>query len=82
MPDPEAQFTVEEDTLDVGDKAVLSKRWGDNQKLHPCAYFLHRLTLQERNYGIGDPEFLTIKLALQEKGHWFKVKILKPGTLS
>ena len=35
-------------------------------KVHPCAFFSRRLNPAERNYPIGDREFLALKLALEE----------------
>lgn len=66
MPDPALQFVVEVDASDVGVGAVLSQRAADDQKMHPCAFFSHRLSPAERNYDVGNWELLTVKLALEE----------------
>ncbi|KAL2083752.1 hypothetical protein ACEWY4_021525 [Coilia grayii] len=72
VPDPERQFVVEVDASDVGVGAVLSQQRPENNKLHPCAYFSHRLSPAERNYDIGDRELLAVKLALEEWQHWLE----------
>ncbi len=41
-------------------------------KLHPCAFFSHRLSPAERNYDIGNSELLAVKLALEEWLHWLE----------
>ncbi len=43
-PDPSRQFVVEVDTSEVGVGAVLSQRSSSDGKMHPCAYFSHRLS--------------------------------------
>ncbi|KAI4890447.1 hypothetical protein NFI96_003606 [Prochilodus magdalenae] len=72
LPDPRAPFIVEVDASDVGVGAVLSQRSGIPNKLHPCAFYSHRLTPAERNYDVGDRELLAIKLALEEWRHWLE----------
>lgn len=52
------------DASDVGVGTVLSQRDPVDQKLHPCAFFSHRLTPAERNYDIGNQELLAVVLAL------------------
>ncbi|KAL2080706.1 hypothetical protein ACEWY4_024499 [Coilia grayii] len=54
QPDPNEQFIVEVDASDVGVGAVLSQRSADDRKVHPCAFFFHRLSTAERNYDVGD----------------------------
>ncbi|KAI4894728.1 hypothetical protein NFI96_008423 [Prochilodus magdalenae] len=71
-PDPSRPFVVEVDASSVGVGAVLSQRGGENPKLYPVAYFSHKLTPAERNYGIGDKELLAIKLAFDEWRHWLE----------
>ncbi|XP_049335604.1 uncharacterized protein LOC125802248 [Astyanax mexicanus] len=71
-PDPSQPFVVEVDASETGVGAVLSQRLGDPQKLHPVAFFSHKLTPTERNYGIGDRELLAIKLAFEEWRHWLE----------
>ncbi len=56
-PDPTRQFVVEVDALEVGVGAVLSQRATSDDKMHPCAFFSHRLSPAERNYDIGNREF-------------------------
>ncbi|KAI4874687.1 hypothetical protein NFI96_023775, partial [Prochilodus magdalenae] len=53
-PDPTKPFVVEVDASNVGVGAVLSQRSGEPPKLRPVAYFSHKLSPAERNYGIGD----------------------------
>ncbi len=53
-PDPSRQFVVEVDASEVGVGAVLSQRSSTDGKMHPCAYFSHRLSPAERNYDIGN----------------------------
>ncbi|KAI4887112.1 hypothetical protein NFI96_003142 [Prochilodus magdalenae] len=72
LPDPRAPFIIEVDASDVGVGAVLSQRSGIPNKLHPCAFYLHRLMPAERNYDVGDRELLAIKLALEEWWHWLE----------
>uniref|UniRef100_A0A3B1IMZ3 Gypsy retrotransposon integrase-like protein 1 n=1 Tax=Astyanax mexicanus TaxID=7994 RepID=A0A3B1IMZ3_ASTMX len=71
-PDPESPFTVEVDASETGVGAVLSQRRGDPAKLHPIAFYSHKLSSAERNYGIGDRELLAVKLALEEWRHWLE----------
>uniref|UniRef100_A0A674PMU1 Gypsy retrotransposon integrase-like protein 1 n=1 Tax=Takifugu rubripes TaxID=31033 RepID=A0A674PMU1_TAKRU len=71
-PDPSRQFVVEVDASDMGVGAVLSQRSGEDQKLHPCAFFSHRLSPAERNYDVGNKELLAVVLALQEWRHWLE----------
>ncbi|XP_048027531.1 integrin alpha-M-like [Megalobrama amblycephala] len=71
-PDPSRQFVVEVDASEVGVGAVLSQRSAADDKMHPCAFFSHRLTAAERNYDIGNRELLVVKLALEEWRHWLE----------
>ncbi len=71
-PDPSRQFVVEVDTSEVGVGAVLSQRSSSDDKMHPCAYFSHRLSPAERNYDIGNRELLAVKLVLEEWRHWLE----------
>ncbi len=71
-PDPSRQFVVEVDASEVGVGAVLSQRSSSDDKVHPCAYFSHRLSPAERNYDIGNRELLAVKLALEEWRHWLE----------
>ena len=61
QPAPGRQFMVEVDASAVG--AVLSQRFLKDGKIHPCAFFSHRLSPMERNYDIGNRELLAVKLA-------------------
>ncbi len=72
-PDPSRQFIVEVDASEVGVGAILSQRSSSDERIHPCAFFSHRLTLTERNYDIGNRELLAVKLALEEWRHWLEV---------
>lgn len=49
---------VEVDASDVSVGAVLSQRSGDDQELHPCAFFSRHLTPAERNYDLSNRELL------------------------
>uniref|UniRef100_A0A3Q3APQ7 Gypsy retrotransposon integrase-like protein 1 n=1 Tax=Kryptolebias marmoratus TaxID=37003 RepID=A0A3Q3APQ7_KRYMA len=69
--DEDRQFIVEVDASSSGVGAVLSQVFDDNQ-LHPCAFFSKRLTCAERNYDVGEREFLAVKLALEEWRHWLE----------
>ncbi len=71
-PDPTRQFVVEVDASEVGVGAVLSQRSSSDDKMHPCAFFSHRLSSAERNYDIGNRELLAVKLALEEWRHWLE----------
>lgn len=64
-PDPEKQFTVEVDESDQGVGAILSERTEAKLKLHPVAFFSHKLSQAERNYDEGNRELFGIKLALE-----------------
>ncbi len=52
--------------------AILSQRSSRDDKVHPCAFFSHRLTPTERNYDVGNRELLAIRLALGEWRHWLE----------
>ncbi len=49
-----------------------TQRSSSDDKVHPCAYFSHRLSPAERNYDIGNRELLAVKLALEEWRHWLE----------
>ena len=72
QPDTSRQFIVEVDASDTGVGAVLSQRSLDDGKIHPCAFFSRRVSPAERNYDIGNREFLAVKLALEEWRHWLE----------
>ena len=63
---------VEVDASDTGAGAILSQRSPEDGKLHPCAFFSHRLSPAERNYDVGNRELLPVKLALEEWHHWLE----------
>ncbi|KAK3539560.1 hypothetical protein QTP70_010231, partial [Hemibagrus guttatus] len=65
-PDPDLPFVVEVDAPTTGVGAVLSQQQANSCKLHPCAFFSHKLNPAEVNYDIGNRELLAIKLALEE----------------
>ncbi len=71
-PDPTRQFVVEVDASEVGVGAVLSQRAASDDRVHPCAFFSHRLSPAERNYDTGNRELLAVKLALEEWRHWLE----------
>lgn len=71
-PDPQRQFIVEVDASDVGVGAILSQRSFIDNKIHPCAFYAHRLSPAERNYDVGDHKLLAIRLALGEWRHWLE----------
>ena len=63
---------MEVDASDVGVGAILSQRSAKDGKVHPCAFFSHRLTPSEHNYDVGNRELLAVKLALEEWRHWLE----------
>ncbi|WP_353802541.1 ribonuclease H family protein, partial [Shigella sonnei] len=71
-PDVTRQFIVEVDASEVGVGAILSQRSQSDDKVHPCAYFSHRLSPSERNYDVGNRELLAIRLALGEWRQWLE----------
>ncbi|KAL0185442.1 hypothetical protein M9458_021139, partial [Cirrhinus mrigala] len=72
FPDPKQQFIVEVNASAVGVGAVLSQCSELDGKVHPCAFFFHRLSRAERNYDIGNRELLGVRLALGEWCHWLE----------
>ena len=71
-PDPERQFIVEVDASNTGVGAVLSQSSAGDAKVHPCAYYTHRLSPAERNYDIGNKELLPVKLTIEEWRQWLE----------
>ena len=71
-PDLERQFIVEVDASNTGVGAVLSQRSAWDAKVHPCAFYSHRLSPAERNYDIGNKELLSVKLAIEEWRQWLE----------
>lgn len=72
MPDPERQFIVEVDASDIAVGAVPSQRSLLDEKVHPCAFYSHRLLSAERNYYVCNCKLLAIRLALGEWRHWLE----------
>ncbi|KAG1974134.1 retrotransposable element [Pimephales promelas] len=73
---PPGQFIVEVDASEVGVGVILSQRSSSDEKVHPCAYFSHRLSPAERNYDGGNRELLAIRLALGEWRHWLEGSVV------
>ncbi|KAG1952091.1 retrotransposable element [Pimephales promelas] len=71
-PDVSRQFIVEVDASEVGVGAILSQRSPADERIHPCAFFSHRLSPSERNYDVGNRKLLAIRLALGEWRHWLE----------
>ena len=71
-PDSKAQFIVEVDASNVGVGAILSLRSAGDSRVHPCAFYSHRLFPAEQNYDIGNKELLAVKLALEEWRQWLE----------
>lgn len=65
-PDLSQKFIVDVDASEVGVGAVLSQQSPLDDKLHPCAFFSHRLTPTEQNYDVVNRELLSVKMALEE----------------
>ncbi len=63
---------MEVDASTTGVGAILSQQQGNPSRLHPCAFFSHKLIPAERNYDIGNRELIAIKLALEEWRHWLE----------
>ncbi|KAI4890669.1 hypothetical protein NFI96_002022 [Prochilodus magdalenae] len=63
---------IDDILTNLGVGAVLSQRHGSPKKLYPIAFFSHKLSPAERNYGIGDRELLAMKLALEGWRHWLE----------
>ncbi|KAL0185306.1 hypothetical protein M9458_021003, partial [Cirrhinus mrigala] len=68
-PETLRQFIVEVDASNVGVGVVLSQRSHQDDRVHPCAFFSHRLLPAKRNYDVGNWELLAIRLALGEWRH-------------
>ncbi|KAL0149344.1 hypothetical protein M9458_055382, partial [Cirrhinus mrigala] len=78
-PDTTRQFIVKVDASNVGVGAMLSQHSPLDNRVHPCAFFSHRLSPAERNYDVGNRELLAICLALGEWRHWLEESILPKG---
>lgn len=64
--DPNKPLSVEVDASNSWMGAILSQHRGEKSKLHPVAYFLHKLSQAKWNYDVSNRELLTVKLALEE----------------
>lgn len=64
---PDEPFMVEVSSTELG--AILSQR-GQEGCLHPCAFSPQSRSSAERNYDVGDPKLLAVKLTLEEWHHW------------
>ena len=63
---------MEVDASNAGVGAILSQCSAGDSKVHPCAFYSHRLSPAERNYDIGNKELLAVKLALEEWRQWLE----------
>lgn len=70
--DASRQFILEVKALNSCVGAVLSQCSGPDQKLYPCAFFFHCLSIAECNYDVGTHELCAVKLALDEWRHWLE----------
>ena len=68
MPDEEKQFFLETDASDYGVGVVLSQE-GEDNKMHPVAFYSNRLNEHKENYEIFDKEMLAIMKALKKWRH-------------
>ena len=71
-PDLGRQFSVEVDASITRVGAILSQRLAGDSKVHPCAFYSHRLSPAEQNYDIGNKELLAVKLAIEEWRQWLE----------
>ncbi|KAK3511222.1 hypothetical protein QTP70_032609 [Hemibagrus guttatus] len=55
-PDPDKPFVVEVDASTTG-VVLLSQQQGNPSRLHPCAFFSHKLNPAERNYDISNGSY-------------------------
>ena len=63
---------MEVDASNTGVGAVLSQRSAGDAKVHLYAFYSHRLSLDKRNYDIGNKEPLAVKLAIAEWRQWLE----------
>ncbi|KAB5587753.1 Retrotransposable element Tf2 [Ceratobasidium theobromae] len=68
QPDPNKEFYLECDSSNYATGAILSQK-GQDEKLHPIAFFSKSLTPAERNYDIFDKELLAVIKSLKEWRH-------------
>lgn len=66
MADPSKPYVLETDASDYALGGVLLQK-GDDNKLHPIAYYSKKMTLPEVNYPVYDKELLAIVKAFK---HW------------
>ena len=71
-PDPKSHFIVEVDASNVRVGVILSQHSARDLKVHPCAFYSHRLSGAKQNYDIGNKELLAVKLALEEWRQWLE----------
>ena len=71
-PDPGRQFIVEVDASNTGVGAIMSQRSAGDSKVHPCAFYSHRLSPAKQNYDIGNKDLLAVKLAIEEWRQWLE----------
>ena len=65
-------LTQRVDASNVGVGAILSQRSAGDSKVHPCAFYSHRLSPAKQNYDIGNKELLAVHLALEEWRQWLE----------
>ncbi|KAL8411455.1 hypothetical protein RB596_000918 [Gaeumannomyces avenae] len=65
IPDPERPFEVETDASDYAIGGQLGQR-DDQGRLHPCAFFSHKLDDTQINYQVHDKELLAVIQALDK----------------
>ena len=70
-PDHKAQFIVEVVASNVGVGAILSQCSAGDSKVHPCAFYSHRLSPAEQNYDFL-VKLLAVKPALEEWRQWLE----------
>ena len=63
---------MEVNASNTGVGAILSQRLARDSKVHPCAFYSHRLSPAKQSYDIGNKELLAIKLALEEWRQWLE----------
>ena len=71
MFNPTKPIELKTDASDFALGAQIGQR-NDNGKLHPIAFYLHKLSGAKLNYPIYDKEFLVIFNAFKEFRHYLK----------